>query len=87
MSVYKVRLFKDESLSAEYRVTCVQGSDPDCVLVRADGTEEDVTITESYADSIFEGLLDEFLTLGVLAEGNFISSAVSDGGGVVSSRV
>ena len=87
MSVYKVRLFKDESLSAEYRVTCVQGGDPDCVWVRADGTEEDAIITESHADGIFERVLDEFLTLGVLAEGNFISSAVSDGGGVLPSRV
>jgi hypothetical protein len=80
MSVYKVRVFKEESLSAEYRVTCVQGGDP--------GRAEDLPFTEAEADGIFEREFHDFVTVVVAGEGDFITtSAVSDGGGVVSSRV
>jgi hypothetical protein len=84
MSVYKLLVVKDDLLSAEYRVTCAEAGEPGYVLLRGDGTEEDLTTTEGEADAIFERQLHDFVMLSLADEGDFITtSAVSDGGGVV----
>jgi hypothetical protein len=80
MSVYKVRVFKDDSLSGEYRVACRQGGDSGPVV--------DWAITEAEADGVFEREFHDFVTVVLAQEGDFITtSAVSDGGGAVASRV